>query len=144
MIASNVHKILLETDCSIEIAVGWAVSAKNSLTNVSGFSPNQLVFGKNPNLPCILDNKAPANSEVSSSVLVEQILKALRLARVNHVKAEADEKLRRALNKQTRTYSDHVFCSGDQVYFIRAASNCLGGPATVLGKEGQTYLLKHG
>ena len=98
------------------------MSAKNALLNVSGFSPNQLVFGKNPNFPCILDNKAPANSLVSHSRIVEQNLKALRLARQNHIKAEADEKLSRALNKQTRTYSDKVFCSGDQVYFKRAGT----------------------
>ena len=144
LISSNVRKILFETSCSIETALGWALSAKNSLMNVSGFSPNQLVFGKNPNFPCILENKAPANSAISYSKVVEENLKALRLARENHIKAEADEKLRRALNKQTRTYSDQVFCSGDQVYFKRAGSRGWGGPATVLGKDGQTYLLKHG
>lgn len=144
LVALNVSKILDECDCSVETALGWALSAKNSLTNVSGFSPNQLVFGRNPTYPCILDNKAPANSKICHSKIVEDNLRALRLARENHIKAEANEKLSRALNRQTRSYSDQTFCSGDKVYFKRAASNQWSGPATVLGKDGQTYLLKHG
>ena len=35
-----------------------AISAKNSLKNVHGFSPNQLVFGSNPSFPNVM-NKAP-------------------------------------------------------------------------------------
>ena len=133
LLALNVSKIMNEYSCSIEIVLGWALSAKNALTNVSGFSPNQLVFGKKTNYPCILDNKAPANSNVCHSKIVEQNLKALRLARENHIKAEGDEKLTRALNRQTRSYSDQVFCSGDKVYFKRANSDSWSGPATVLG-----------
>ena len=30
-----------------EISLMWAVSAKNTMENVHGFSPNQLVFGEN-------------------------------------------------------------------------------------------------
>ena len=144
LVALNVSKILHDCDCSIEIALGWALSAKNSLTNVSGFSPNQLVFGRNPSYPCVLDNKAPANYNTCHSKLIEDNLKALRLSRKNHIEAEASEKLSRALNKQTRSYSDRIFCSGDRVYYKRIHSNGWSGPATVLGKDGQTYLLKHG
>ena len=38
-----------KTDLSI--ALSWAISAKNSLKNVYGFSSNQLVFSSNTNLP---------------------------------------------------------------------------------------------
>ena len=48
------------------------LSAKNALTNVYGFSPNQLVFGKNPNYPCIENNKPPANSSICHSEVVEE------------------------------------------------------------------------
>ena len=119
---NNVKKILMECNCSLQTALGWALSAKNSLTNVHGFSPNQLVFGRNPNYPCLLDNKLPASSPTSSSEIVEGILKALRTARVEQVKAEANEKLARALNRKTRSYSDNVFCIGDDVYFKRVGS----------------------
>ena len=41
-------KTINSTNCDLETAVFWAESAKNSLTNNNGFSPNQLVFSKNP------------------------------------------------------------------------------------------------
>ena len=38
----------------IEITVVWAVSTKNILHNCYGYSPNQLVFGKNPTFLSVL------------------------------------------------------------------------------------------
>ena len=38
--------VLDDLKCDLSLAVVWAVSAKNTLHNVHGFSPNQLVFGK--------------------------------------------------------------------------------------------------
>lgn len=144
LIALNVKKVVSDCNCALSTALGWALSAKNSLTNVHGFSPNQLVFGRNPNFPCVLQNKPPANSPLCYSKIVEDNLHALRVAREQHIKSEANEKLSRALNRKTRTYSDQVYCSGDSVYFKRMDSSSWKGPATVLGKEGQTYLIKHG
>ena len=56
----TVAKTIEETKCDLEMAVAWAVSAKNSLKNVNGFSPNQLVFGKNPNFPNVSSDNLPA------------------------------------------------------------------------------------
>ena len=39
------------TKTDLNIASSWAISAKNSLKNVYGFSSNQLVFSSNTNLP---------------------------------------------------------------------------------------------
>ena len=145
VLTCNVNKILLNCSCFLETALGWALSAKkNSFTNVHGFTPNQLVFGKNPNYPSVLENRPPANSTSCSSKIVEENLHALRVAREHHIKAEANEKLARALNRKTRSYSDQVFCSGDLVYFKRLGSDIWNGPATVLGRDGQIYLLKNG
>ena len=44
----KVTKTINSTNCDLETAIVWADSAKNSLTNSNGFSPNQLVFSKNP------------------------------------------------------------------------------------------------
>ena len=37
----------------LEVALAWAVNAKNSMQNHNGFSPIQLVSGTNPNLPSL-------------------------------------------------------------------------------------------
>ena len=49
-----------DVNCQLEVAVALSVSAKNCLKNVYGFSPNQLVFGRNPNYLNNFDNELPA------------------------------------------------------------------------------------
>ena len=43
-----------------QILLSWSNMAKNSMQNVYGYSPHQLVFGFNPNLPNIMTNGLPA------------------------------------------------------------------------------------
>lgn len=55
VIDNVLQKILLDRPtCSLPIALAWAVHAKNTLHMVAGFSPFQLVFGRNPKLPSVL------------------------------------------------------------------------------------------
>ena len=42
----RVKKVMEDTKCSLDVAISWAISAKNSLKNVNGFSPNQIVFSE--------------------------------------------------------------------------------------------------
>ena len=100
IIAANIHKIRLDTGCSVEVALAWALCAKNCLANVHGFSPNQLVFGRNPNLPNILDNKAPANSVGKVCKTLEMHLNALNTARQEFVKPESSEKNQEGIIKE--------------------------------------------
>lgn len=50
-------KLRAENDCDWETALNWELMAKHSLHNVHGFSPYQLVYGCNPNLPSVLTNR---------------------------------------------------------------------------------------
>ena len=57
IIGESVAKIINDINCTLNVALSWALSAKNSLQNFHGFSPNQLVFGRNPNfLLCFMIN----------------------------------------------------------------------------------------
>ena len=67
IIGNMVDKILHDQNCSVELAFAWAVSAKNSLSNVFGYSPSQLIFEKNPNLPSVLTEQPPALENITSS-----------------------------------------------------------------------------
>ena len=54
------EKMLFEDPTiKVEVALGWAVTAKNSLTNYQGFSPCQIVFGENPKLPAVYTSGPP-------------------------------------------------------------------------------------
>ena len=141
---NNVNKIMSSGNFSLECAVHWAVAAKNSLANVYGFSPNMLVFGRNPNFPTAFNNKPPANNLTCLSEYVAENLNAMHVAREVFIQQECAERLRRALNKKSRAYANNIFCEGDQVYYWRTNQSECHGPATVIGRDAQQILVKHG
>ena len=85
----TVSKTIEDTKCDLELALSWALSANNSLKNVNGYSPNQLVFGRNPNFPNVLDNKLPALEKKTTSENVAENLNAMHSARQNFIKNES-------------------------------------------------------
>ena len=137
-----VSKIIEDVNCSVEIALCWAINAKNSLQNIHGFSPYQLVFGKNPNLPSVLTNRLPALEGVTSSQLIADNLNALHKARQEFIKSESCDKLRRALRSKTRTHSNVQYIQGDKVYYKREDEKRWKGPGTVIGQTGSVVLIK--
>ena len=137
-------KTMEDTKCKPSLALSWACSAKNALQNQDGFSPNILVFGRNVNVPSVLDEELPALTGNTSSDVVRKNLQALHSARENYVKAENSNRIRRALSHKTRTYGDEIYQSGDKVYFRRGNEKNWKGPANVLGFDGYTVLLKQG
>ena len=60
-----------------------------------GFSPNQLVFRKDPNFPNVESNKLLALEGVTCSKIVAENLFVMHDARQAFIKSESDEKLRR-------------------------------------------------
>ena len=108
-------KITRDTNCSVENALVWAISAKNALHNSLGYSSNQLVFGRNPNLPSVLTTKPPALRTSTTSQLIADHLNALHVARQAFIQSEASKKLKTALQRQTRTATSKMFAIGDHV-----------------------------
>ena len=52
VLGNTVKKVMNDKpNYPLETGVAWTIAAKNSLKNVYGFSANQLVFRKNPQLP---------------------------------------------------------------------------------------------
>ena len=70
-----------DKNVSIEKAWQWVINLKNSLTNVHGFSPYQLVFSFNRKLPNIFMNRPPAIEEPTISKLVADNVNAMHSAR---------------------------------------------------------------
>ena len=83
ILGNMINKLLLDksNNYPIDVIVPWTVKAKNALHNCYGFSPNQLVFGKNKNYPSILVDKAPALKGKTSSELIANHLNAMHAAR---------------------------------------------------------------
>ena len=111
------HKIRDNTKCSYETALAWAINAKNGLINNNGFSPAQLVFGRNCNLPNTLVDHLPALQPVYSSDLASHIY-ALHSARQAFVALESSDKIKLSIKKNIRNYKQ-FYNIGDMVYYKR-------------------------
>ena len=138
ILAEMVYKTMEDTKCSLETALMWSVTAKNTLSNVYGFSPCQLVLGRNASFPSIVHDKLPALDKEYSTEYMRKNLDVLHRARENYVKAESSEKLQRAMRMKTRTHTGKVFEVGQSVYFKRKDSNRWKGPGDVIGVQGET------
>ena len=144
ILGETVIKTLEDVGCPFDIALHWGVSAKNTLQNVHGYSPNQLVFGFNPNLPSILNDRLPALEGVTTSEMIANNLNAMHKARKAYIESESSERLRRALRHNVRSSIAYKYNNGDLVYYKRNKSNRWQGPGSVIGWENKQVLIKHG
>ena len=144
VLGKSVKKIQEDVRCSVEIALAWAVSARNGLSNFSGYSPNQLVFGFNPVLPNVFGNAPPALDVPEVSQVVRNNLNALHSAREDFVRVESEERVKRALKHNIRETSTSDIQTGQEVFYKRADSDRWRGPGVVIGRDGKQVLVKHG
>ena len=117
--------------------------AKNSLQMFNGFSSNQLVFGKNPNLPNVLTDQVPALEESTTSQAFADHLNALHTARQAFIQSKSDERIRRALRTKIRV-NEQQFQQGDKVFYKRNGQLRWLGPGKVLGQDGKIVFVRHG
>ena len=94
VIENMILKITRDTNCSVENALVWIISAKNAFHNNLCYSPNQLVFGRNPNLPSVLTARPPALHTTTTNQLIADHLNALHVARQAFIQSEALNKLK--------------------------------------------------
>ena len=87
-----VLKLTDDSKCSVANALVWPVSTKNALHNNLRYSPNQLVFGKNPILPLVLTAKPPALRSCTDSQLLAEHLNALHAARTAFIANKHQER----------------------------------------------------
>lgn len=108
--------LLADSTLKPEVALSWAVNAKNSLTNYQGFSPSQIVFGENPRLPALYSTGPPGLEEVSMNKNMAEHINAMYLGREAFIECESDRVLKTALKKRVYARNDNIH-PGDWVYF---------------------------
>ena len=138
------HKLKAQyPNTDINVLIGWANMAKNSIHNHHGFSSHQLVFGTNPNLPNILTASPPSLEGTTMSQIFAKHLNALHSAREEFIKSEADERLRRALRHKISN-TEQNFKHGEYVYYKRDGKPMWLGPAKVVAQDGKVVFIRHG
>lgn len=130
-------KIKKDNGCSWAMALDWGLMAKNTMHNVHGYSPYQLVFGQNPNMPSVLTDKPPALE--NTNTWMAQHITTLHAAR----QAECSEMIWRARRKQLRPNNDQ-YETADKVYNKHADYPQWKGPVVVIGQDGVVVFVRHG
>ena len=134
VIAQMTKKTKMSTSCTWKVALMWAVNAKNNLHNIYGFTPQQLVMGRNTKLPSILDTENLATlNENTVNKLVTDNLNAMQTARQEFLKVERSIRLKRAMKSKVPSYNDAQLLAGDQVFYKRLKTKDYLGPGTVVG-----------
>ena len=116
IITEMLLKVKNNCQCDWETALAWGCSAKNCLINVNGFSPHQIVFGKNITLPSIFTDQPSA--DLPENKIVIKHLNTLHATRQTFITPESSRKVKLALRKQTHNTQD-FFEIGAKVYFKR-------------------------
>ena len=130
-------------DYKKETLLQWAVFVKNSTTTTSGWSPYQIVYGKNPKVPCLLtSNIAGLREEVVSRQMLEN-LNALEQGRVQVNKALCDARLKRMMKGKVRKNLT-VFEAGDRIYWRDTKDIKRWRQGKVLAADGTVLFVRDG
>ena len=128
-----------------EVALAWVIQAVNTLQNVNGFTPFQLVFGRLPRHPTLVEDNPGANQELADSEATWARHYRMRMAaREAFTASEADRILRRALEQRVYTDPSKVKVK-DWVYFRRNHERYWKGPAKLVMIDGKNlHCIFHG
>ena len=145
-------KVIIEGDIKTREHMYWAAievsNAKNALIREHGFSPSQLVFGRDPrNFGELEENGEPCAFHFSVGDRGSQVamrMKYRQSARQAFVKAQATQMLNRTARNRTRAWEEPRI--GDRCFFFREVrkKGIKGkhptwlGPALVVGIQGQS------
>ena len=132
-----------DSKLSFRQGLSAAIFAKNTLLNVYGFSPMQVVFGKQPRIPgAAHENKPPANEEMTDALPVFERLKSIFEARKAFTQVENSSRLKKALKVRAQKMEHYV--TGEKVFYKFGADPRWHGPGTIIGTDNKVIFLRHG
>ena len=109
-------KTMSDIKFQLQVADFWAVSAKNSLKNVHGFSENEVASKKYSNFLNVCYDLLAALENKTTSETVAKNQNALPQGRQHYIKKEYSSKMKEILKHQVWTYIGVIYDTGDLVY----------------------------
>ena len=82
--------------------VHYCCFAKKCLSNKDGFSPQQIVFGQNPQLPNVMELGPPGLEKLTTSEEFRQHLLVLKRSREEYTSMKNDGRIKKALKAKLR------------------------------------------
>ena len=136
---------LLEDDPNMKLddAVRHAVYAKNLQINRTGFSPRQLMFGKQGVIPGITDGCAASMEPIVYSDSFRRDFIYRQKAEDLFRKFDSNQRIQKALAQRCYGYSDTKYIEGDLVLFKEEGIDRWSGPGKVTRMEGSKVRLVH-
>ena len=152
IVKEMMQKVIAQCQAKGILEMSWVAievsNAKNMLVREHGFSPNQLLFGKEPrNFGEIEENGEPCAFHFGVGERGTQV--ALRMkyrhhARQSFIQSQASQMLDRTVRNRSRKWEEPKI--GDKCFFYREVRkkdqkgvvSCWRGPALVAGIQGQS------
>ena len=126
-----------------EDALSKAVYARNTMINVNGFSPAQILAGKQPRLPGATNDNNPSQDEVdTSSRTVFDHIKGLQVAKKAFIKTDNGDKLKKAMEVRESPLIHYPV--GTMVHYKFGNDQRWHGPGRIVGQENKVVLIRHG
>ena len=128
---------------SFEEALAKAVYAKNTMININGFSPAQILAGKQPRMPGATNDNGPAQDEVeTTSKTVFDHIQRMQNAKEAFIKVDVGKKLKKAMEVRESPLVHYPI--GSMVHYKFGNDTRWHGPARVVGQENKVILIRHG
>ena len=112
--------------------------------NNKGFSPFQIVYGTNPNIPGITNSIPASLSTNFESEDVRKHLERIDEARNAFREADNNERIKRALKSRIQASNHEFYSNGDKVFFKEIKKNEWSGPGKDIGQDGKVVFIRYG
>ena len=132
-----------DSTLTLERALAAALYAKKSMINVNGYSPLQLMMGKQPRLPGpAQDNGLAANKEFSTHKLTHERISDIFNARSAFTACENSNRLKEALSRNVPKFER--FEPGERCFYKFGRDPHYHGPGKVVAQDNKIVFIRHG
>ena len=128
---------------SVDTLLAWAIMIKNSQVSNKGWSPFQVVFGRNPSLPNLMDSPISAMTEETTSYALKKNMDSLAAARTRFNEALCDVRVAKMLKSKVRR-NQVVFQAGDRIVWRAHHTGHKWERGKVLAADGKLLFVRKG
>ena len=133
-----------DPNMTMQQAVDKAAWAKNTLINTQrGFSPFQMIYGRNPSIPGISECTTGSLENLSHNEIARKIIESMQSVRLQMLASEYDHRIKVAFKDNLPKSTNFKYDVGDQVVFKDTKDGRMHD-ARIVGIDGPVAILRWG